>query len=161
AAPILDDQRRAVIGAVTILLRRDTLFQSIAEGSFGATGHAMLFASDGGGVVICPVLAPEAHSIDAELLGTMGAPKPGWAVAADDSHGNKRALIGFAPVRIAGQLATGSLGGKRWITLVRQDAAETFAPLGELVTKMLLLGSVVLMGLGGIGVIVARRIARP
>ena len=35
AAPILDDQRRAVIGTVTILLRRDTLFQSIAEGSFG------------------------------------------------------------------------------------------------------------------------------
>ncbi|NGZ59574.1 MAG: PAS domain-containing sensor histidine kinase, partial [Nitrospira sp. LK265] len=160
AAPILDDQRRAVIGAVTILLRRDTLFQSIAEGSFGMTGHVMLFASDGG-VVICPVLAPEAHSIDPELLTMLGAPKPAWAVAADDSHGNKRALIGFAPVRFADQLATGSLGGKRWMTLVRQDAAETFAPLGELMTKMLLFGSVVLMSLGGIGVIVARRIARP
>ena len=160
AAPIMDDQRRAVIGAVTILLRRDTLFQSIAEGSFGVTGHAMLFASDGG-VVICPVLAPEVHSMDAELLSTLGATKPGWAVAADDSHGNERALIGFAPVRFADQLATGSLGGKRWITLVRQDAAETFAPLGELMTKMLVFGSVVLMGLGGIGVIVARRIARP
>lgn len=160
AAPILDDQRRAVIGAVTILLRRDTLFQSIAEGSFGATGHAMLIASDGG-VVICPVLAPEAHSIDAELLDTLAAPKPGWAVAADDSHGNKHALIGLAPVRFTDQLATGSLGGKRWITLVRQEAAETFAPLGELMTKMVLFGSVVLIGLGGIGVIVARRIARP
>ena len=44
AAPIFDDQRRAVIGAVTVLLRRDTLFQSISEGSFGATGHAILFA---------------------------------------------------------------------------------------------------------------------
>ncbi|MBX3331973.1 MAG: PAS domain S-box protein, partial [Nitrospira sp.] len=160
AAPILDDQRRGVIGAVTILLRRDTLFQSIAEGSFGVTGHAMLFSSDGG-VVMCPVLAPEAHSIDTELIGALGAPKPGWAVAADDSHGNKHALIGFAPVRLVDQLAPGSLGGKRWITLVRQDAAETFASLGELMTKMLLLGSVVLMGLGGIGVIVARRIARP
>jgi hypothetical protein len=75
AAPILDDQRRAVVGTVTILLRRDTLFQSIGEGLFGATGHAMLFASDGG-VVICPVLAPEAHSIDAELLVTLGSSKP-------------------------------------------------------------------------------------
>ena len=160
AAPILDDQRRAVIGAVTILLRRDTLFQSIAEGSFGTTGHAMLFASDGG-VVICPVLAPEAHSIDAELLSTLEAPKPGWAVAADDSHGNKRALIGFAPVRFADQLAVGSLGGKRWMTVVRQDPSEIFAPLGELMVKVLFFGIMVLVVLSGTGVIVARRIARP
>ena len=160
AAPILDDHRQAVIGAVTILLRRDTLFQSIAEASFGVTGHAMLFASDGG-VVICPVLAPEAHSIDAELIGMLGALKPGWAEAADDSHGNKRTLIGFAPVRFADQLATGSIGGKRWITVVRQDPSEIFAPLGELMAKVLLFGMMVLVVLSGTGVVVARRIARP
>ncbi len=160
AAPILDDQRRTVIGTVTILLRRDTLFQSIAEGSFGMTGHAMLFASDGT-VVICPVLAPEAHSIDAELVGTLGALKPGWAEAADDSHGNKGALIGFAPVRFADQLAAGSIGGKRWITVARQDPSEIFAPLGELMAKVLLFGMIVLVVLSGIGMIVARRIARP
>jgi len=160
AAPIFDDQRRSVIGTVAILLRRDTLFQSIAEGSFGATGHAMLFATDGG-VVICPVLGPEAHFVDAELIGALSATKPGWAVAADDSHGSKNALIGFAPVRLADQLAPGSLGGKHWSTVVRQDPAETFAPLGELMAKVLSLGAVVLIGLGGIGVVVARRIARP
>ncbi|MEK6786855.1 MAG: PAS domain S-box protein [Nitrospirota bacterium] len=160
AAPILDDQHRVVVGAVTILLRRDTLFQSIAEGSFGVTGHAMLFTSDGG-VVICPVLPPEAHSIDSELISTLGAPKPGWAVAADDSHGNKRALIGFAPVRFADQLAIGSIGGRRWITVVRQDPSETFAPLGELMVKVLLFGMMVLVVLSVTGVIVARRIVRP
>lgn len=160
AAPILDDQHRVVVGAVTILLRRDTLFQSIAEGSFDVTGHAMLFTSDGG-VVICPVLPPEAHSIDSELISTLGAPKPGWAVAADDSHGNKRALIGFAPVRFADQLATGSIGGKRWITVVRQDPSETFAPLGELMVKVLLFGMMVLLVLSVTGVIVARRIVQP
>ena len=32
AAPIVDDTQKSVIGAVTILLRRDTLFHSIAEG---------------------------------------------------------------------------------------------------------------------------------
>jgi PAS domain S-box-containing protein len=160
AAPILDDQHRGVIGAVTILLRRDTLFQSIAEGSFDVTGHAMLFTSDGS-VVICPVLPPEAHSIDSELLSTLGAPKPGWAVAADDSHGNKRALIGFAPVRFADQLAISSIGGKRWITVVRQDPSETFAPLWELMVKVLLFGMMVLVVLSVTGVIAARRIARP
>jgi PAS domain S-box-containing protein len=160
AAPILDDQRRSVIGAVTILLRRDTLFHAIAEESFGNTGHAMLFTSDGS-AVICPVLAPEAHSIDTELIRTLSAPKPGWSVATDDSHGNKSTLIGFAPVRLADQLATGSLGGKRWITVVRQDPAEIFAPLGELMAKVVLFGMMVLVVLSGTGVIVARRIARP
>ena len=56
AAPILDDTKGTVIGAVTILLRRDTIFHAIAEVTIGATGHAMLFSSDGV-PVICPVLA--------------------------------------------------------------------------------------------------------
>ena len=160
AAPIFDDQRRTVIGAVTILVRRDTLLHAMTEGSFGATGHAMLFASDGG-MVMCPILAPEAHSIDSGLINTLGNQKPGWTVATDDSHGQPDALIGFAPVRFSDQLATGSLGGKRWVTVVRQDPAETFAPLGELMAKVLLFGMMVLMGLFGTGVMVARRIARP
>ncbi len=160
AAPIFDDQRRAVIGAVTILLRRDTLFHSLAEGSFGATGHAMLFSSDGG-VVICPVLAPEAHTVDSQLINALGAVKPGWTAATDDSHGNRDALIGLAPVRFGEQLAAGSLGGKRWMTVVRQDPSETFAPLGELMAKVWLFGMMVLVGLSGTGVILARRIARP
>lgn len=160
AAPIFDDQRRTVIGAVTILLRRDTLFQSIAEGSFGATGHAILFASDGG-VVVCPVLGSEAHSVDSRLLTALEAVKPGWAVVDDDSHGHQQALIGYAPVRFADRLAGGSLGGKRWITVVRQDPKETFAPLDELMIKMVVFGVAVLIGLGAIGILAARRIAKP
>jgi PAS domain S-box-containing protein len=160
AAPIMDDQQRAVIGAVTILLRRDTLFHSIAEVSIGATGHAMLFSSDGV-PVICPILSPEEHSMNSELLSTLGALKSGWAVADEDSHRSKNALIGFAPVRFTDRLAPGSIGGKHWITLVRQDPQETFAPLAELVAKVLFYGLAVLAVLWGIGVIVARRIARP
>ncbi len=57
AAPILDDTKETVIGTVTILLRRDTIFHAIAEVTIGATGHAMLFSSDGV-PVICPVLSP-------------------------------------------------------------------------------------------------------
>ncbi|NJN69393.1 MAG: PAS domain S-box protein, partial [Nitrospira sp.] len=160
AAPIFDDQRRAVIGTVTILLRRDTLFQSITDGSFGTTGHAILFDSDGG-VVICPVLGPEAHSVDSKLFIALEALKPGWAVVDDDSHGHQHALIGYAPVRFADRLANGSLGGKRWITVVRQDPTETFAPLGELIIKIVVFGVAVLIGLGAIGILAARRIAKP
>jgi len=160
ATPILDDQRKTVIGAVTILLRRDTLFHSLAEGSFGATGHAMLFSSDGG-VVMCPVLAPEAHTVDSALINALGTSKSGWMTTADDSHGNRDALIGLAPIRFSEELAAGSLGGKRWMTVVRQDPVETFAPLGDLMAKVWLFGIVVFVGLSGTGVLLARRIARP
>jgi PAS domain S-box-containing protein len=160
AAPILDDTKGTVIGAVTILLRRDTIFHAIADVTIGATGHAMLFSSDGV-PVICPVLAPEEHTVRPELISALGGLKAGWTVAADDSHGSRNALIGFAPVRFGESLAPGSLGGKQWITVVRQNPQETYAPLAELVAKVLLYGLLVLAVLWGTGMIVARRIARP
>ncbi len=160
AAPIMDDNHQTVIGAVTILLRRDTLFRSVAEVVLGETGHAMLFGSDGT-LVMCPVLAPEAHTITSEFSARLEALKSGWAVSSDDSHGGADSLIGFAPVRFVERLAPGSIGGKQWITVVRQDPRETFAPLVELMAKMLLFGTVVLGVLCGTGVMVARQIAGP
>jgi len=160
AAPILDDTKATVIGAVTILLRRDTIFHAIAEVTIGATGHAMLFSSDGV-PVICPVMSPEEHTVKPELIGALGGLKAGWTVVADDSHGGQNALVGFAPVRFGETLAPGSLGGKQWITVVRQDPQETYASLAELVVKVLLFGLLVLAVLWGTGMIVARRIAYP
>ena len=151
AAPILDDLQKTVIGAVTILLRRDTLFHSIADVTIGSTGHAMLFTSDGS-PVICPILAPEEHSVKPELISVLGKLKSGWTVAEDDSHGSKDALVGFAPVRFSQSLAAGSIGGKHWVTVVRQDPKETFAPLAELVAKVLLYGLGVFAVLWGTGV---------
>jgi len=160
AAPIVDDTTGMAIGAVTILLRRDTIFHAIAEVTIGATGHAMLFSSDGV-PVICPVLAPEEHTVRPELVSALAGLKAGWANVTDDSHGSRNALIGFAPVRFGESLAPGSLGGKQWITVVRQDPQETYAPLAVLVAKVLLYGLFVLAVLWGTGVVVARRIARP
>ena len=134
AAPILDDLQKTVIGAVTVLLRRDTLFHSIADVTIGSTGHAMLFTSDGT-PVICPILAPEEHSVKPEFINVLGTLKSGWTVAADDSHGSKDSLLGFAPVRFSQPLAAGSIGGKHWVTVVRQDPKETFAPLSDLVAQ--------------------------
>jgi PAS domain S-box-containing protein len=160
AEPILDDTKRTVIGAVTILLRRDTIFHAIAEITIGATGHAMLFSSDGV-PVICPALAPEEHTMKPELIRALDGLKAGWTVVADDLHGSQNALIGFAPVRFGESLSAGSLGGHQWITVVRQDPQETYAPLAELVAKVLLYGLLVLAVLWGTGLFVARRIARP
>ncbi len=160
AAPILDEAQRNAIGSVTILLRRDTLFHSISEVTIGATGHAMLLSSDGT-PLICPILAPEEHTVKPELIGTIGQTKAGWAIAADDSHGSRDSLIGFAPVRLGDALAPGSMGGRHWITVVRQDPEETYAPLQELVLKVMLYGLFVLGVLWGTGLLVAQRIARP
>ena len=160
AVPILDEAKESAIGAVTVLLRRDTIFHAIADVTVGETGHAMLFSSDGV-PVICPVMSPEEHTVRPDFVGALGGLKSGWSIVADDSHGGANALIGFAPVRFSENLAPGSLGGKQWVTVVRQDSQETYAPLAELVAKVLLYGLLVLAVLWGTGIVVARRIARP
>jgi PAS domain S-box-containing protein len=160
AAPIQEEGQRSVIGAVTILLRRDTLFHSISEVEVGLSGHAMLFGSDGT-PLICPILAPEEHTVRPDFVRTITGEKAGWASVDDDSHGSANALIGFAPVRFTEPLAQGSMGGKQWVTVVRQDPQETFAPLAQLVARVLLYGAFVLAVLWGTGLLVARRIARP
>ncbi len=160
SVPILADEQDKAIGAVSVLLKRDTLFHSISEATVGATGHAMLVSSDGT-TLMCPVLAPEEHSLTTALDSLREHPNGGWLVATDDSHGSVNAIVGFAPVRLGQDLAPESLGSRRWVTLVRQDPAETFAPLNQLVMKVAAYGVVVFGVLWGTGVVVARRLVRP
>ncbi|MFZ1556918.1 MAG: cache domain-containing protein, partial [Nitrospira sp.] len=160
SAPIIDDEQHVTIGAVTVLLRRDTLFHSVSEATVGHTGHAMLFNSDGV-PLICPVLAPEEHAVKPELVSAISASPAGWTTLANDSHGGQNSIVGFAPVRLGTELTPDSLGGKRWVTFVRQDPAESYAPLSRLVVQVTVYG----LGVFGVllltGLTVARRIARP
>jgi len=160
SVPILDDDQRAAVGAVTVLLRRDSLFQAVAEITVGQTGHAMLLASDGA-LLICPVLPPEEHSVTQALLQSIADLQAGWIVAADDTHGGREAIVGFSPVRLGSKLAAGSLDGKRWLMVVRQNPEETYAPLNQLVIKVAAYGALVFALLWGTGVLAARRIVRP
>ena len=159
-APIIEDTERRAIGTVTILLRRDTLFHSISEVEIGSSGHAMLFGADGT-PLMCPILSPEEHVMRPDFISTIGQGRSGWATVSDDSHGSSNALIGFAPVRFSEALAQGSMGGKQWVTVVRQDPRETYAALGQLVGKVALYGMAVLAVLWGTGLVVARQIVRP
>ncbi len=160
AVPIMDDDQRTVVGVVSVLLKRDSLFRAISEVTVGATGHAMLMSSDGA-PLICPVLAPEEHAITPALVAHLAPMQAGWSIADDDSHGGRHSLIGFAPVRLSDHLAPGSLGGKHWVTFVRQNPAETYTTLDQLFVKVLAYGLVVFAGLVATGAWVARRIARP
>jgi PAS domain S-box-containing protein len=126
----------------------------------GSSGHAMLFGADGT-PLMCPILSPEEHVVRPDFIRTIGREKSGWATVADDSHGSTNALIGFAPVRFSEPLAPGSMGGKQWVTVVRQDPQETYAALGQLLGKVTLYGLGVLAVLCGTGLVVARRIVRP
>jgi PAS domain S-box-containing protein len=160
SVPILDDEQRTPVGAVSVLLRRDSLFRSVSEVTIGNTGHAMLMSADGS-PLICPVLAPEEHAVGPELVREIARPHAGWVVAADDSHGGRNGIVGFAPVRIGDNLAAGSLGGKRWLTFVRQNPEETYSPLRHLIIRVASYGMIVFAVLWGTGVLVARRIVRP
>jgi PAS domain S-box-containing protein len=160
AVPILDDEQRTVVGVVSVLLKRDSLFRAISEVTIGATGHAMLMSSDGT-PLLCPVLAPEEHTVTPALVAQFAPMQAGWSVADDDAHGGRNSLIGYAPVRLSDRLASGSLGGKRWVTLVRQNPAETYTTLDQLMVKVLAYGLVVSAVLVATGAWVAQRIARP
>ncbi len=160
SVPVYDEDQQTAIGAVTVLLKRDSLFHSLSDVAIGATGHAMLVSSDGT-PLICPVLAPEEHSITPALVRVIASPQAGWDVVADDSHGGRNAIVGFSPVRLPDRLAPDSLGGKRWLTFVRQSPEETYAPLDQLLVKVAAYGAVVFAVLCLTGLIVARRLVRP
>ncbi len=160
SAPIFDENQQTVIGAATVLLRRDSLFHAISDVTIGSTGHAMLLSSDGT-PLICPILSPEEHTITPALVQAVSGERGDWFVATDDSHGGRQSIVGFAPVRLGGELSPDSLGGKRWLTFVRQDPRETYAPLTQLRIKVLAYGLMVFTVLCITGIIVARRIVRP
>ncbi len=158
--PIWDDGHQNVVGAISILLRRDSLFHSISEVSAGKTGHAMLVTSDGM-PILCPAFSLEEHVVPPSVVGAFQVGTAGWLVADPDSHGAKSAIVGHAPLHLGVSLTPESFGGKSWQMLVSQDPAETYAPLGQLVTKVVSYGIAVFVILWGVGVLVAGRIVKP
>ncbi|MDH5776031.1 MAG: PAS domain S-box protein, partial [Nitrospirota bacterium] len=158
--PIWDDARKKIVGAISILLRRDSLFRSISEVAAGKTGHVMLVTTDGI-PILCPTLSLEEHNVPASLVGAFQEGIAGWLVADPDSHGAQHAIVGYAPLHLGVPLATQSFGGKSWQLLASQDPAETYAPLDQLLIKVLSYGGAVFVILWGVGIIVAGRIVRP
>ena len=158
--PIWNDARSKIVGAISILLRRDSLFRSISEVGAGKTGHAMLVTSDGI-PILCPNFSLEEHAIPSRMVGAFQGDLAGWLVADPDSHGARHAIVGYAPLHLGVPLATQSFGGKSWQMLVSQDPSETYAPLDQLLIKVLSYGVAVFVILWIAGIVVAGRIVRP
>ena len=160
AVPIFDQGRQQALGTVSILLRRDSLFRSISEVTAGVTGHAMLIGVDGT-PLICPVLSLEQHTVTPAMVAAINEDRTGWVQVTRDTHGAKDSLVGYAHLRIPETLASESFRGRQWLTIVRQNPGETYAPLQQLLVKVAMYGVVVLGILWLAGLIVARKIVSP
>jgi len=154
AVPILDDRQRVVIGALRASYRFDTLFAMIKEIRIGQTGHAMLF-DDAGNPLVCPILPRQAHRIPSQLMAMIVSSEPGWWIAEDDGHGATDTVVGYAPVSRL------RLPDNPWHVFVRQQPAESYAPIHDQVRNLAIIGLVMLGLLGALGRHVAARIARP
>ncbi len=160
AVPIFDQGRHQALGTVSIVLRRDSLFRSISEVTAGVTGHAMLIDVDGT-PLICPVLSLEQHTANPAMVAAINEGQAGWVHVTQDAHGARDSLVGYAHLRIPETLATESFRGRQWLTIVRQNPQETYAPLQQWLVKVAMYGVVVLGILWLAGLIVARKLVSP
>jgi two-component system NtrC family sensor kinase len=120
----------------------------------GQTGHAMLF-DDAGSPLVCPILPRQAHRIPSQLMAMIVSSEPGWGIAEDDGHGATDTVVGYAPVSKL------TLPENPWHVFVRQQPAESYAPIRDQLRNLALIGLVMLGLLWAIGRYVAARIARP
>ncbi len=160
AVPILDDTRTRAIGVVKFEVRRDSLTKAIMEIRVGERGHGMLLNTEGT-PLICPVLPPKAHLINDPLMRQLMQTKPGWVVAEDDAHGGHNSIVGFAPINFTNKLSETSLGGNQWYAFVRQDPAETYAPVYALLRTVGLIGFGLVTALATLGFFVGKLIVKP
>jgi signal transduction histidine kinase len=160
AVPVLDETGTRAIGVIKLALRRDKLMKAIMEIRVGERGHGMLLNTEGT-PLICPVLPPKAHLINDVLMHQLMKPTPGWVVAEDDAHGGHNSIVGYAPIRFAHLLSEASLGGNAWYAFVRQDPAETYAPVTALVREVGLIGFGMVSVLALLGFFVGRQIVKP
>jgi signal transduction histidine kinase len=160
AVPVFDEAGTRAIGVIKLVLRRDNLMKAIMEIRVGERGHGMLLNTEGT-PLICPVLPPKAHLINEVLMHQLMQPVPGWVVAEDDAHGGHNSIVGYAPIRFAHALSEASLGGNAWYAFVRQDPAETYAPVYTLLRVVGMIGFGMVILLASLGFYVGRLTIKP
>src|SRR5436309_1330882 len=160
AVPVMDAVGKRAIGVVKLELRRANLMKAIMEIKVGERGHGMLLNTEGT-PLICPVLPPKAHLINDPLMRQLMQMTPGWVVAEDDAHGGHNSIVGYAPIRFTHPLSESSLGGHQWYAFVRQDPAETYAPVYTLLRTVGMIGFGMVTALASLGFFVGRLFVKP
>ncbi|OGV95493.1 MAG: hypothetical protein A3I04_04245 [Nitrospinae bacterium RIFCSPLOWO2_02_FULL_39_110] len=155
--PVKEDSQ--LIGSLRAILKIDTIYRVILDVQIDKTGHANLVDSEGS-IIICPIFPPRSHSISPYLMNLIIVNNPGWAIAADDAHGGRNSIIGFAPVKFLYDSNLKS-GKKRWYVFVRQHPDETYLPIYKLLIIVLLSGILMVAILSTLGIYAANKIGRP
>jgi len=155
--PILDPATGKAIGAIRSVMNVDVFFRFIKEMSFGTTGHGMLVDSEGT-PLICSLLPLVEHSMNRPLIDQITQKKSGWAIAEDDAHGGRGAIVAFSPLSFINSIGSESLGGHRWYTFIRQAPEETFSPVNRLMLKVILLEAALVLTIGIVGLYIVRRL---
>ena len=159
--PVMDRIRYRAIGVLhRIFDAREYLAPSLFPIRFGKTGHVMLLDSQGT-VMACPILPTGSRLADANLIGLVTGPLPGWVKANSDGHGGQGlAVIGFSSLPGTSHVTRASTGST-WHTFVWQASEELSAPTHHFL-GWLAGFSVVAMGLLGIlGYVTSGRIVTP
>lgn len=160
AVPIMDENG-AVLGALKVVIEKDQLLASVLRSRIGNTGHVMLLGTDGM-VLACPILPPARHTTamawlnDASSRGRRLA-EAVWREVQDDTHGHKGGIVGLAPVALRSTIVQ----AETWYLLVRQDPAETYAPLHILLWKLSVFGVLAIAVVVVLRWRLARRIVLP
>lgn len=155
--PVRNGPDGKVIGGIMTIVNVDEFFKFITEMSFARTGHGMIINSAGRSI-ICPLLPPDRHSVSQSLVAQFAGTGGGWILAEDDLHGGKHSVIGFSQLRYLNSLGNESLGGYKWYTFIRQDPAETFAPVRSLMLMQFVVESCLVLLICAIGVYLVRRL---
>lgn len=146
-----------IAGAIMSVVNVDEFFKFIADMSFARTGHGMIINS-GGRSLICPVLPPDMHASNQSLIDLVAGRGGGWSLVEDDLHGGKNSVVGFSQLRYVNSLGADSLGGYKWYTYIRQDPAETFAPVKRLMLMLFIVESCLVLLICALGVYLVRRL---
>ncbi|OHE58484.1 MAG: hypothetical protein A2Z47_10465, partial [Thermodesulfovibrio sp. RBG_19FT_COMBO_42_12] len=155
--PVRNGVTGSVVGGIMSVVNVDEFFKFIAETSFAKTGHGMIINS-GGTSLICPVLPPGKHAINQSLIDLIAGTGGGWSLVGDDLHGGKNSVVGFNQLRYLNSLGDDSLGGYKWYTYIRQDPAETFAPVKRLMLMLFIVESCLVLLICALGVYLVRKL---
>ncbi len=162
AYPIVDEKAGGFMGVIRMVHDVSLFFNEVTNIKIGKTGHANLISS-AGTILVCPIYPVKSHNITESLIVEIFKRRIGWTIAEDDAHGGKNSVVGFAPVNYVEKYSSDGInfGGKKWYIFVRQDPAETYAPINRLMWQVSIIALSLAIVLGSLGFYAANRIMKP
>lgn len=161
AMPIRDRSKpdAPVLGVLKGVIDVSPLFNQADPTMNGETGLRQVVIEDGR--ILATLFAtgaqPLKERLPPEVQEQILRSQSGWMIAR--ISGNEKELIGYAPLRIGGTLATGLqiTGATPMFVVVRKPASEALAPIRQQIIMLGLAGALILFGFVIAGYLVATR----